>query len=160
MKFEPADEAIGEFALQTDETGGRMAIGDLVDEFAVEEDADGVARADDLHPVPFAEGILEVLGAAIALHISPVRIAVTPVDAGHRFSGFGKGFLGRALGPEGFIVAVALDLSGDLGRGDGAVFPFGRKHEDVAAATLDELALDAAHPGMAIGSIGSEGVEE
>ena len=45
------------FALQADAAGRNIAAGDLVHGFAVDDDLDGVAAADALKSIPFADGI-------------------------------------------------------------------------------------------------------
>ena len=137
-----------------------MAVGHFVDEFAVEEDADRSARADDFEAVPFTEWILDVLRSPVAFHIGPVRIAVAPVHPRHRFALGGKSHFGRALRPDRLAVAIILYFGRHLCRGGRTVAFLCREDEDIPRAAFDELGLDAAHPGVPVSAIGSEGMEQ
>ena len=160
MQLEPADRAGRVFALQPDEARGGVAVGHFVDEFAVEKDADRGTRADDFEAVPFAERVLDVLRSAVAFHIGPVGIAVAPVDPRHRFAFGGKSHFRCAFRPDRFAVAIIFYLCRYFRRGGRTVAFFRRKNENVPRASLDELGLDAAHPGVPVSAIGSEGMEQ
>src|SRR5260370_41585135 len=49
--------------------------------FAIQNVSDLVARTDAPQPVPFANGLFDILFATEAFHVLPLRVAAVPVNA-------------------------------------------------------------------------------
>jgi hypothetical protein len=143
------------FGLEEDFALARFAIEGLVHHRAIDEVLQRVALGDDFEAVPLAAGAFDIVFAAEAHGVAPVLVATFPIDAA-----FGHGLAWGACFPDFFLVAVERELSGERSRELCAVCELRREHEDVADAALDDLRLDAGHPGVAVGSVRAVGVEE
>src|SRR5204862_7406570 len=79
--LDPPDPDLGPFGLQLDLAESVRAVGPAVHDLAVDDVGDGVAVADHFLAIPFAGRDLDVLAAAEAEDVLPLRIAAVPVEA-------------------------------------------------------------------------------
>src|SRR5262249_2505855 len=107
-----------------------------VHEHAIQEVGDRVALADDLHPVPLADRLVDVGRASEPEHVLPIRGAPPPVEA--------TGFQGLPLSPL-LIIRLAVRPDPDLG-GEGRDSFLAWDHNQVATSALEDLAFDRGHP--------------
>src|ERR1044071_9021793 len=76
-----AEEHLGPLRLEQDFALGMTALRTDIDDHAIENVGDLVAVANALQTIPLSHGLLDILGAAIALGILPFRISSEPVDS-------------------------------------------------------------------------------
>ncbi len=143
------------FGLKKDFAFGGFAIEGLIDERSVDEVLQRVALRDDFESVPLAAGAFDIVFAAEAHGVTPVFIATTPVDAA-----FGHGLAWRALFPDFLFIAVEHEFGGERSGDLRAIGELRREHEDVTHAALNDLRLDAGHPGVAVGTVRAVSMEE
>ncbi len=155
IQFITTHDHLRALGLEKDFAFGGFAIEGLIDERAVDEVLQHVALGDDFEAVPFAAGAFDIVFATEAHGVAPVLVAATPVDAA-----FGDGLAWGALFPDFLLITVEHELGGERSRQLRAIRELRREHQDVTHAALDDLRLDAGHPGVAVGTVRAVGVEE
>ncbi len=151
MQLVATHDHLRALGLEEDFAFAGFAIEGLVDERSIDEVLQRVALGDDFEAVPLAAGAFDIVFAAEADRVAPVFIATFPIDAA-----FGHGLAWRALFPNLLLVAIERELSGERSR----EFRRGGEYQNIPYPTLNDLRLDASHPGVAVGAVRAVGVKE
>src|SRR5581483_10578241 len=144
--------------LQQDLARRREYIVTLVDGRPVNPDGDALARAETLHPRPFADGTFDIVLAAGVEQFLKIPIVLRPpqLTPGRRE----RLDLATFLPALAFLIRAPFDFCRERDGNSGSVLVLAANEDQVADAALRQLTFDARHPYAVGAAIGPHGMQK